>query len=105
MGKYDTKNTNYFTLLRREIRSEKRGYITSELRRRFGKGFLGKCGFCGKKKKYLVIDHNHKTGKVRGILCAKCNAGLGYLGDDEMILGNIINYFAKGDTDIDYYKK
>ncbi len=47
----------------------------------------GRCKICSKEfnKKNphdIGIDHNHKTGKIRGILCSKCNIALGALDDD-----------------------
>lgn len=38
---------------------------------------MGRCAICGKHerrfKKRLAVDHNHKTGKVRSLLCFPCN--------------------------------
>lgn len=35
------------------------------------------CQICGKSTRYLVIDHDHATGLMRGVLCMGCNSGLG----------------------------
>ena len=37
-------------------------------------------------KEHLCVDHNHETGKVRGLLCRKCNIFLGMSGDSEELL-------------------
>jgi len=38
------------------------------------------------------IDHSHKTGAVRGLLCHGCNVGLGFFNDDVVIMQNAIEY-------------
>ena len=43
-------------------------------------------------KTRLNIDHNHTTGKVRGLLCSNCNSTLGYANDNITTLSNLILY-------------
>jgi len=52
----------------------------------------GKCAICGNSEELLHVDHDHITGKVRGLLCLKCNRGIGFLNDDIKILQQAINY-------------
>jgi hypothetical protein len=56
----------------------------------------GKCAICSN---YLTnkftVDHNHQTGKVRGLLCYKCNTGIGHLQDSVDILSEAIKYLKE----------
>jgi hypothetical protein len=55
-----------------------------------------KCAICGKSseenKPMLAVDHDHKTNKVRGLLCSSCNNGLGRFFDNTEYLTNAIKY-------------
>lgn len=58
----------------------------------------GKCAICGVHqkdlKKKLSVDHNHGTGKVRGLLCPNCNSAIGMLKDDPLMLKAAIDYLS-----------
>lgn len=56
----------------------------------------GCCAICkthqDKLKVPLCVDHCHTTGKVRGLLCKRCNSGIGFLNDDKQLVANALKY-------------
>jgi hypothetical protein len=75
----------------------------SALKRRYGitqaqylgmiKAQGGKCAICQQvSPKPLVIDHNHETGEVRGLLCHFCNTAIGLLEENRLTLINALQY-------------
>jgi Autographiviridae endonuclease VII len=58
------------------------------------------CAICGNKaifgiQKWLAVDHSHSTGKIRGLLCTKCNSLLGLADDSVARLETAIAYLKK----------
>lgn len=70
----------------------------------------GKCDICGIHKpprnyKYgakphmsICVDHNHKTGKVRGLLCFQCNFALGNFKDDIELVRSAVRYLEENNV-------
>lgn len=54
-----------------------------------------RCAVCRRKDFQPVVDHNHKTGRVRGILCYPCNSALGFLGDSIKKVKVALEYLKK----------
>lgn len=55
----------------------------------------GKCAVCRKPPrpgKKLCVDHNHKTGAVRGLLCKRCNTALGFFYDEPLLMELAADY-------------
>lgn len=76
--------------------------ITEEQYNELLKKQNNKCAICNKEEdvihhsskstKKMSVDHCHKTGKIRGLLCNRCNFGIGYFRDSIELLGNAIRY-------------
>lgn len=54
-----------------------------------------KCQVCGIEPDKLVVDHDHSSGIVRGLLCGACNSGLGFLKDSIKIAVSAAKYLRK----------
>ena len=59
----------------------------------------GRCKICNRHQsrfsKRLSLDHNHKTGKVRGLLCQACNTSLGLMQENEQSLLKMLLYIKQ----------
>jgi len=72
------------SIRRREL---KRRYgLTLERHRELLASQSGRCAICGRLMSEPHVDHDHATGKVRELLCVRCNVGLGYFEDAGSLL-------------------
>jgi len=57
----------------------------------------GVCDLCHEKKSFrlLVIDHDHDTGKYRGVICSRCNILVGFLEKNKNILEQASDYLKQ----------
>ena len=76
----------------------KYGLTPTEYNRIYSKQ-RGLCAICGahavELNCFLCVDHDHKTGKIRGLLCKNCNTGLGMFVESRGNLIKAIQYLAK----------
>jgi len=58
-----------------------------------------KCAICGNEDEVegrrLAVDHCHQNGNIRGLLCGKCNRGIGLFYDNPKLLEKAISYLTK----------
>ncbi len=67
----------------------------------------GKCAICEREIRLYgtnrndgdaCVDHDHDTGKVRGLLCRRCNLGLGFLGDNQEMVAKALSFLEASDA-------
>jgi hypothetical protein len=59
----------------------------------------GGCALCGRGPhpgRSLHVDHDHETGAIRGLLCFRCNVGIGHFREDKLRMADAIVYLARG---------
>jgi hypothetical protein len=83
-----------------DFRNDLKKYgLTKEDYNRMFESQGGKCGCCNAShtefRRGLHVDHDHVTGQVRGLLCTRCNPGLGYFENSVEKLEMAIAYLRK----------
>ena len=54
------------------------------------------CAICQREfTKTPHVDHCHKSGEVRGLLCSNCNRAIGFLGDDPLTVSRAVDYLER----------
>jgi hypothetical protein len=106
------KNREYYAEKQRAWREDNRAILSTMSRRsvlktKYGLTFEqywrlfaaqdGRCAICHKPPKTvsLSVDHCHRTGQIRGLLCYRCNYGLGHFYSVEA-LRRAADYFTRG---------
>lgn len=82
----------YFNRIKSAFGLSKEGYI------RLFESQEGKCDICGvspAKGRHLAVDHDHTSGKVRGLLCSMCNLAVGHVKESSEIGRKLVSYIEK----------
>ena len=91
-------NPNYLGIKAREW---KYGTTKEDIERKYAEqgGACKTCGIkmplYGQSRKALNLDHNHKTGQIRDLLCPSCNLALGHVKDNIQTLENLVYYLKE----------
>ena len=107
-NEYRKRNPGYEQL---RYQREKDKHREKHLKRKYGFSLAlyakvlseqrNRCAICGceeSKSKMFAVDHNHTSGKVRGLLCSNCNRMLGYAKENIETLSKAIEYLTKSHT-------
>lgn len=80
--------------IRRRTRLKSKYGISDEKYEQMFQAQNGKCALCSKShtRRKLNVDHCHRTGLVRGLLCDKCNLGIGLFDDNPHLLNKVKEY-------------
>jgi recombination endonuclease VII len=99
------KQRGYYAANREYRRKQAYGYalarkfgLTAEAHAEMLASQNGSCAIClalDAPGQRLHVDHCHKTGRIRGLLCARCNLGIGRFEDDKTILESAVRYLSR----------
>lgn len=96
---YDSKRYKIDPVIYRDRRLKQLYGINTEQYNQMFVDQNGACAICGgnqrRKGWSLCVDHNHITGKIRSLLCFRCNFAIGQFRDDMQLVQKSLNYLKK----------
>jgi hypothetical protein len=93
--KWKTKHPERYQRLARQCHLQKKYGISLEDQDQLLIQQGHRCAICQQILTEIHIDHNHETGRVRGILCRGCNLGIGFLKEDAAVLKKALRYLEE----------
>jgi len=97
---YRERNRDTYNIRKREQQRLKKYGVSQGQFDAMLVGQGGRCCIClgaFERPQSACVDHCHKTGKVRGLLCDLCNRAIGYLKDDATRAERLARYLQEGD--------
>jgi hypothetical protein len=101
LRRWQKNNPERIAAIRRKAMLKKNYGLTDEEYEAMVAAQGGACAICGTVAK-LVVDHNHETGKIRALLCHKCNRGLGHFNESPELMAAAIEYLRNHARDYDH---
>jgi hypothetical protein len=60
----------------------------------------GRCWICQRKHRRLCVDHCHRHGHLRGLICVRCNSGVGFFQDSQRLLARTMRYLTENEKPV-----
>ena len=99
MAAYHVVNRDRAHITMRRNHLKRKYNLTVDEMLELGKQQDNKCAVCRQELTYkdhgYAVDHDHKTGKIRGLLCFRCNRSIGQFEDDPMLLRAAADYLER----------
>lgn len=99
--KWFRENASRMRAANRDLRLRYRYNLTAEEYAHLLAQQSGRCAICGvafsrgTSQERFSVDHDHSTGVIRGLLCRRCNRGLGFFGDEREVLLRAADYLHR----------
>jgi hypothetical protein len=96
-SEWQKNNRDKLRVTSRRYRLKKNFGLTEDQYNQLLEKQSGKCAICkvsNNSQKYFPVDHDHITGKVRGLLCISCNMALGKFRDSKEIVKAALDYLS-----------